>query len=189
VARIAADAVNEQHLGPAALPLICNLHRIRCIKARWSLRAPTYITIFASLPLPNVDHSLREIEYALDVPKADGIGLLTSYGDRWLGRPRVRPDHGRIEASACGRIGRASRLATGDGVARGLHSLQLQDQLKKFGPSAHNIGLTSTKRAKRSSRRCRTADIRTRAQCAAMAERSDASALTPVLEIRKENMQ
>jgi predicted TIM-barrel fold metal-dependent hydrolase len=47
---------------------------------------------FATLPMMgSVDDALKEIEYALDVLKADGIGLLTSYGDKWLGHPSYAP--------------------------------------------------------------------------------------------------
>ena len=31
--------------------------------------------------------TLKEIAYAYDTLKADGVGLLTSYGDTWLGNP------------------------------------------------------------------------------------------------------
>jgi 6-methylsalicylate decarboxylase len=47
--------------------------------------------MFAAMPMPHVDATLHEIAYTLDTLKADGIGLLTSYGDKWLGDPAFAP--------------------------------------------------------------------------------------------------
>jgi predicted TIM-barrel fold metal-dependent hydrolase len=41
--------------------------------------------LFATLPLPDVDASLKEIEHALDELGAVGFGLVTNYGDKWPG--------------------------------------------------------------------------------------------------------
>jgi len=52
---------------------------------------PGRFGIFATLPLPHVDESLHEIAYAFDTLKVDGIGMLTNYGDKWLGHPFLNP--------------------------------------------------------------------------------------------------
>jgi predicted TIM-barrel fold metal-dependent hydrolase len=52
---------------------------------------PSRFGFFAAMPLPDVDATLKEIAYAYDTLKADGVGLFTSYGDTWLGNPAYRP--------------------------------------------------------------------------------------------------
>jgi predicted TIM-barrel fold metal-dependent hydrolase len=52
---------------------------------------PNRFGIFAPLSMMNIDATLKEVEHAFDVVKADGINLQTNYGDKWLGNAVYKP--------------------------------------------------------------------------------------------------
>jgi 6-methylsalicylate decarboxylase len=60
----------------------CNEYAARLVSDH-----PRRFGAFATLPLPDVDAALKEIEYALDTLKHDGVMLLASIGDQYLGDP------------------------------------------------------------------------------------------------------
>jgi predicted TIM-barrel fold metal-dependent hydrolase len=59
--------------------------------AKLSADHPGRFGNFADVPFPDIDGTLREIGYALDTLKADGIYLRTNYADKFLGDPIFAP--------------------------------------------------------------------------------------------------
>jgi predicted TIM-barrel fold metal-dependent hydrolase len=75
--------------GPAEasrMARLCNEYGARMVSDH-----PGRYGLFATLPMLDVDASLREIEHAFGDLKADGVGLQTNYGDKWPGDATYRP--------------------------------------------------------------------------------------------------
>lgn len=69
-----------------ALGRRCNEHAAE-LMARW----PRRFGAFAALPLPDVQGAIAEAAHALDVLNHDGVCLLASYGERFLGDAHFDP--------------------------------------------------------------------------------------------------
>jgi 6-methylsalicylate decarboxylase len=53
-------------------------------------RYPTRIAAFATLPLPDIDGALAELDYAFGVLKLDGVGMMSNYG-KYIGTQYFDP--------------------------------------------------------------------------------------------------
>jgi 6-methylsalicylate decarboxylase len=82
---------------------------------------------FAALPLPDVEGSLDQIEYAFDVLELDGVSMMTNAGGSYLGDRRFDPIFAELQRRAA--VVFVHPTASPDPVA---HTLGLPDTLLDY---------------------------------------------------------
>jgi predicted TIM-barrel fold metal-dependent hydrolase len=82
---------------------------------------------FASLPLPDLDGSLEQLAYALDVLKLDGVSLMTNAGGSYLGDVRFNALFDELQRR--GAVVFVHPTASPDAIA---HTLGLPDALLDY---------------------------------------------------------
>jgi 6-methylsalicylate decarboxylase len=107
----ALDAMSELHIDAAILnPLsVAGVHHGNDANARYLTDttnealarfvsfAPTRLGFFATLPLPDVDGALHQMEYALDTLHADGVIFLSNQNGFYVGDPAFDPLYAEMD--------------------------------------------------------------------------------------------
>ena len=107
------DAVLQQHVNE----YLANIKRDR----------PDRFGGFAALPLPDIQGSLDQIEYALDVLELDGVSVMTNADRSYLGDSRFDPIFGELQRRAA--VVFVHPIASPDPIA---HTLGLPDTLLDY---------------------------------------------------------
>jgi predicted TIM-barrel fold metal-dependent hydrolase len=146
VQRLVMDSMSERSEKSRSLARQSNEYGAQLVRDH-----PGRFGIFAALPLPDADASLKEIAYAMDTLKVDGIALWTSYMDKWVGDPAFWPAYEELNrrnavvfyhparASCCRKLpGQSGILEYDIDTARAIDSLLWNGTLSKF-PNVHHI--------------------------------------------------
>jgi 6-methylsalicylate decarboxylase len=146
VQRLVMDSMSERNEKSRGLARRSNEYAAQLVRDY-----PGRFGTFAALPLPDQDASLKEIAYALDTLKADGIALWTSYEDKWVGDPAFWPAYEELNrratavfyhparASCCRNLpGQSGILEYDIDTARAIDSLLWNGTLSKF-PNVRHI--------------------------------------------------